>query len=89
MCTRTASASADTFQHWADVIGGAITSRPSDKRVEGVELVEPDHLTALDLRPPMADSILDALGNFDGFEARYLGPLFTEERPRRTAESST
>lgn len=65
----------------ADVTGGAITTKPSDKRVEGVDLVDPAKLSELDLRPPLADAIRLAIeAGLDRCETRYLGPLFTAGR---------
>ncbi len=61
----------------ATVVGGEITERPLDPRVESVELFEVSALAALDLRPPLAAAIAAAL---EGGEtsARYLGSLFTD-----------
>jgi 8-oxo-dGTP diphosphatase len=60
----------------ADIIGGAITADPADDRVEAVELVQPDRLAALDLRPPIAGPILAALNGVRGDEV-YVGSVFT------------
>ncbi len=61
----------------AEVIGGNITSHPADKRVECVDLIEPDALLGLDLRPPLGEYILRALGGDAVPAAEYLGPLFS------------
>jgi 8-oxo-dGTP diphosphatase len=65
----------------ATVRGGELTDSPDDSRVEAVDLVDPAHLSNLDLRPPVAAEILDALARgLDKAPARYLGSLFTEGR---------
>jgi 8-oxo-dGTP diphosphatase len=63
----------------ATAVGGALTKRPADPRVEAVDLVAPDALTGLDLRPPMAAQLARAVR--DGFadETRYLGTLWVDE----------
>jgi len=60
----------------ATVAGGAITPSPEDPRVEGVELVRVADLDRLDLRPPMAKELQQALAEHT-ISARYLGSLFT------------
>ena len=60
----------------ATVVGGEITSSPDDKRVEAVDLVTPDGLTKLDLRPPMAEALLRAAAG-QASPTQYLGSLFT------------
>jgi 8-oxo-dGTP diphosphatase len=62
----------------AHVVGGAITDSPADPRVEAVELIAPDKLAELDLRPPMAEAIKSLVESDDCQSARYLGALFTE-----------
>jgi ADP-ribose pyrophosphatase YjhB (NUDIX family) len=64
----------------AEVIGGAVTAVPEDPRVESVDLVEPDVLGELDLRPPLAEQVVAALREGDRFQAVYLGPLFSAEK---------
>jgi 8-oxo-dGTP diphosphatase len=64
----------------ATVTGGSITSVPEDERVEAVDLVLPESLLALDLRPPVAPAILHHLAG-GTFSDSYLGSLFTEGRP--------
>ena len=61
----------------ATVTGGEITDRPADTRVEAVDLVGVDDLGSLDLRPPMADALIGAIGAGCRPESQYLGPLFT------------
>jgi 8-oxo-dGTP diphosphatase len=63
----------------AQVTGGTITESPDDHRVEAVDLVSPESLTALDLRPPMAAAIQRHLSG-EWTESGYLGSLFTEGR---------
>jgi hypothetical protein len=53
---------------------------PEDPRVESVDLVEPDVLGELDLRPPLAEQVVAALREGDRFQAVYLGPLFSAEK---------
>jgi 8-oxo-dGTP diphosphatase len=63
----------------AEVLGGTLTKSPEDPRVEAVELIEPDHLHTLDLRPPIAAEITTAIvQGLDTAPARYLGSLFTQ-----------
>jgi len=61
----------------AEVIGGSITDQPLDERVEAVDLVDPATLRDLDLRPPIADALIEWLDAGQDAPARYLGPLFT------------
>lgn len=61
-----------------DVTGGAIGT-PEDPRVEAVDLVLPQELAGMDLRPPMADAVVAALSAREGRGAKYLGSLFTPE----------
>ena len=61
----------------ATITGGEITDRPADARVEAVDLVGVDDLGSLDLRPPMADALISAIGAGGRPESQYLGPLFT------------
>lgn len=60
----------------ADMIGGSITDRPSDDRVEAVDLVQPGALEGLDLRPPLAAELLAVLHDPTTATARYVGSLF-------------
>lgn len=59
----------------ANVTGGAITDSSADHRVEAVDLVNPDDLAALDLRPPIASALLKALAGTP-VAPRYLGSVF-------------
>lgn len=63
----------------ARVVGGEITSTPDDPRVEAVELVLADELPRLDLRPPIASWLVEALLAPEDFGAAYVGSLFTPE----------
>lgn len=65
----------------AEVTGGAITARPRDPRVEAVDLVKPQGVAELDLRPPWADAIARILARMGApHPTEYLGPLFTQGR---------
>lgn len=72
-----------TFE--ARVVGGAITDTPNDRRVEAVDLIDPVNLASLDLRPPIAEVLIEYLSEknaqgaaVDQSRTRYLGSLFTE-----------
>jgi len=60
----------------ATVTGGQITTSPADERVEAVDLVTPEDLSTLDLRPPMARALQSALAG-GATRSEYLGSLFT------------
>jgi 8-oxo-dGTP diphosphatase len=62
----------------AQVTGGVITTSPADPRVEAVDLVSPSRLAKLDLRPPIADALIEVLQDPKTATARYLGSLFTQ-----------
>ena len=63
----------------ARITGGAIADDPIDDRIEAVELVAPESLTGLDLRPPIAVPLLEALEEGCSGPARYLGPVWVPE----------
>ena len=63
----------------ATVIGGELVTTSGDERVVGIDLVQVARLNALDLRPPVAAEILDAIGLGEAFVATYLGARFAEE----------
>lgn len=63
-----------------DVVGGEITDSPLDDRVEAVEVVDPAQLAGLDLRPPIAEAILQVLTEGSQPSLRYLGSLYTGGR---------
>lgn len=66
---------------FAEATGGEITGSPEDRRVEAVDLLFPETLPSLDLRPPMAEAIVHAIDEgLEQAEARYLGPLFSMGR---------
>lgn len=58
--------------------GGRLIDAPEDPRVEAVDLFEPGELTRLDLRPPIAHEVLDAMEHDFGVRTRYLGALWTD-----------
>lgn len=60
----------------ASVVGGTIAQHPEDPRVEAVDLVTIADLDRLDLRPPMAKELQQALAE-QTICAKYLGSLFT------------
>lgn len=64
----------------AEVIGGEVARVPADTRVVAVDLVEPARLPDLDLRPPMANELIEALAMGGAPELQYLGSRFTEGR---------
>lgn len=64
----------------ANVTGGELVSEPADRAILNVEIVDPDDLTTLDLRPPMAETLRDAARLSFDTPARYLGTLWVDER---------
>lgn len=64
----------------AEVEGGAVTDSPQDPRVESVDLVDPETLSSLDLRPPVAEDLLAVIREGRDARARYLGARWVEER---------
>jgi ADP-ribose pyrophosphatase YjhB (NUDIX family) len=60
-----------------DVIGGALTDAPDDPRVAAAELVDVARLSELDLRPPMAEAVVETLTDPAG-RCRYLGAIWSE-----------
>jgi len=63
----------------AIVTGGHVTNSPQDRAVEAVDLVSPESLAELDLRPPIATAIQRVLAG-EEVESGYLGSLFSEGR---------
>jgi 8-oxo-dGTP diphosphatase len=61
------------------IIGGELTARSADPRIEGLDLVSPSDLASLDLRPPIAAQLVAAIDAGDSYQTTYLGPLFAEE----------
>jgi hypothetical protein len=61
-----------------DIIAGALTDHPDDPRVVGAELVDVERLQELDLRPPMADAVVQAVRN-PAADCRYLGALWSPQ----------
>jgi 8-oxo-dGTP diphosphatase len=64
----------------AAIIGGDIIDSPLDDRIECVELFSPERLTGLDLRPPIAEALLQAIRAPHTFQAVYLGDIYSAER---------
>jgi len=62
----------------ADILGGSLTDSPQDHRVEAVETVRPEDLMGLDLRPPIAQELLDALAMGDAWQCIYAGSVYKE-----------
>ena len=62
------------------VEGGALTDAPMDRRVEAVELVDPQRLLSMDIRPPMAEPLVRAIAHPE-LHCEYLGSLFKDARP--------
>lgn len=60
----------------ARVTSGDLTDRPLDPAIVSVEVVDPEDLGTLDLRPPMAPAIAEASRSGFSIPARYLGPLW-------------
>lgn len=73
----------------ANVTGGRLAADASDATIVSVEVVDPNDLGTLDMRPPMAEALLTAsLCAFD-VPARYLGALWvTEHVAGNTADPS-
>lgn len=65
---------------FAVTVEGTITTEPLDHCVEGVDLIDPEDLHSLDLRPPIAPEITQALANPESFQAVYAGSPFTPEQ---------
>lgn len=63
---------------FAEITGGSIRSDPADPRIAGVDLVAPDDLLGLDVRPPIACELQSAIAAGPTFQAAYLGPRFVE-----------
>ncbi len=62
----------------AEVTGGTLAAPADDPRVAGADLLGPEGLDDLDLRPPIAALLAEAAAAGFAVEARYLGPLWTE-----------
>lgn len=63
-----------------EIRGGQLLTGPVDSRVVGIDLVEPDDLTRVDLRPPIAEELLAAIADPEGYVATYAGSIFKKER---------
>ena len=55
---------------------GVPTDRPDDPRVEAVDLIDPDKLQSLDLRPPLATHLLNYLDSPNAWSTRYVGSIY-------------
>jgi 8-oxo-dGTP diphosphatase len=62
-----------------EIVGGELAAPVDDPRVEAVELVDPETLPDLDLRPPIAAQLLEAIRSGFTEDAHYLGSLWVEE----------
>lgn len=69
--------------------GGEITTTPDDPRVVAVDSVDFSSLAGLDLRPPMAEHLLEAAAHGYSQPARYLGPLWSEDGHGITGTGAT
>lgn len=69
-----------TFE--AAVTGGSTDARRDEAAIESVELVAPDALRQLDLRPPIAGHLLKALRG-EHSALQYLGAVFTADESAR------
>lgn len=49
----------------------------ADTAIQGIDLVTPDELSGIDLRPPLVSALLDAWSDDFAVAARYLGPVWT------------
>jgi ADP-ribose pyrophosphatase YjhB (NUDIX family) len=65
-----------TFE--ATVTGGSLDAAEHDSAIVSVELVKPETLLELDLRPPIAGHLLNVLRG-EHSELQYLGPVFTSD----------
>ena len=61
-------------------VSGVPTDRPDDPRVEAVDLIDPDKLQSVDLRPPLATHLLDYLDHPGSWVTRYVGSIYSQER---------
>jgi 8-oxo-dGTP diphosphatase len=63
----------------AAVTGGELLPLPHDPSIEGIDLVAPESLAGIDLRPPMAEALKRAADAGFDIAASYLGPLWVSE----------
>lgn len=73
----------------ACVIGGSVTRRPDDPRVEAVDLISPGSLEDIDLRPPITRVLADDIAEGFREDTRYLGSLWVDDPAARPTSSST
>lgn len=71
-----------------DVVGGELTDRPEDQRVERVALVKIEEIASLDLRPPFGTALVTALAAGTNAQAHYLGPLWADFSVPDTLETA-
>ncbi|MDZ4654515.1 MAG: NUDIX hydrolase [Coriobacteriia bacterium] len=64
----------------AEATGGALLEHPTDRTIEGIELVELSALEGLDLRPPIAQAVLAVIESGFHAPAHYLGSMWAEDR---------
>ncbi len=62
----------------AEVVGGSLTERPEDPRVERVTLVDLAEVASLDLRPPFGSALVETLVAGGNAQTRYLGSLWAD-----------
>jgi 8-oxo-dGTP diphosphatase len=63
-----------TFE--ASIVGGSLNTVHTDSAIQTIDLVSPDALDQLDLRPPIAPQLMSILHG-DVPKLQYLGPVFT------------
>jgi 8-oxo-dGTP diphosphatase len=63
----------------AQVCGGSLVAPVEDVRIDGIDLVDAGALLTFDLRPPIADEIIEALRRGSDYPTAYLGQRFTED----------
>lgn len=63
-----------------EIVGGELTAPSNDPRIEAVEVVDPEILPTLDLRPPIAAPLLEAIRSGFTGDTHYLGSLWVEDR---------
>jgi len=65
-----------------DIVGGALTDAPDDPRVASTDLVGVARLSEVDLRPPMAEAVVEAIAD-PAADCRYLGALWSDGQAGR------
>ncbi len=59
--------------------GSPSTPAAADPAILGLDIIAPDDLGGLDLRPPLGAALAEAASASYDVSARYLGPLWTED----------